>query len=322
MHGAKKAHSVHSHLRKNEIVQEEEPGNFDEYEELLAMPLENHDVQALRLDEPPEKYLELEAEGILPPWPGPGYVFRAVCAPAHRSDTDRSAYKTPMVFVLDDDSSNPLNCTDVYKRVGCLFCYNCPSTNGSISSCCHLAYAVILFSASYMLETCVNKGVRLVNIKNPFSFLHPDEVMSHCRSVSIPKNVQRTSVEKRPNDPLYDPAHFLYLVDEETEEGDVDQSAVIDISPDSADVLGQSTVPQALNPDTHAPDVPSQSPVLTAPNHEAPDSSSRASAMAQSTTSSVSFYGQGVANIERFIQTEVRKVPNWVIPLVNPWRGK
>ena len=179
IHGAKKAQSVHSHLRRTEIIMNEDPEDYEEYLELLGMPLENAKVQVLRLDEPTPKYQELQDDGIFKEWPGPGYVFRTTCAPAHRSDTDRTAYKTPTVFLLDSDIPNLLHCSDVYKKIASMYCYHCPSLNGSISSCCHLAFLIIYLSADYLLQKSVNRGVRMVNIKNPFSLHHTGVYILH-----------------------------------------------------------------------------------------------------------------------------------------------
>jgi hypothetical protein len=381
MHGAKKAHAVHSHLRRNEIVQEEEPDTFEEFEELLKMPLENPKIQVLRLDNPPQSYLELEEEEILCQWPGPGRLFRVVCAPAHRSDTDRAAYKTPTVFVLDSEDPNPLNCTDIFRRVGAMHCYNCPATNGGISSCCHLAFLIILLSAIYLLQETINKGVRLVNIKNPFDFLHPAEIMDYATSVHIPNNVARVSKEKRPNDIIYNLSQFLYHVEEDESFSNEIGSNAQDLSFQSqildphleaetplssqeecigvahGPITGASTpegpTPRSRAPTlrTHAPQTRSRAPPPTtrasrirapphiagAPSHEIVASQHRGvglqsrvvlpqpqavSEPARSTTSSASYYGLGLANVERFIARNTVNTPHLTIPPPNLQRGK
>ena len=61
---------VASHLRKYEVEQWYDPEDFEEYKDLCSRELEYLEVDVLRLEEPPARYQELEACGILPPWPG------------------------------------------------------------------------------------------------------------------------------------------------------------------------------------------------------------------------------------------------------------
>ena len=52
------------------------------FETQLHLHLQDPKVQVQRMEKASESYKELEAQGILPPWPGPGYLFRTVYAPA------------------------------------------------------------------------------------------------------------------------------------------------------------------------------------------------------------------------------------------------
>ena len=322
IHGTKKAQAVHSHLRRTEVILNEDPEDHAEYVELLNMPLENAKVEVLRLDEPTDKFKELQMEGIFKEWPGPGYVFRTTCAPAHRSDTNRSAFKTPTIFLLDSESPNLLNCTDVYKRIGAMYCVNCPSLNGTISSCCHLAFLLIWLSADYVLEKSENRGIRMVNIKNPFSFLHPDEIMNHSHSIPIPAVVQRTSIEKRPNCPLYRRSRFMYLT--ETVESDddsepqrnndyecVDQNLAIESAPTDSDAFEDRA------------GLTSEYPALPGTNNLNQNNDIQIEPEPSlSTTSTVSYFGQGrTADIEKFVEKRTRRHQELAIPEVVNFQG-
>lgn len=317
IHGARKGIAVASHLRKKEVVADEDPQTFDEYQELICQYLQEPQVEVLRLEKPTESYEELVQDGILPPWPGPGYIFRIVCAPAHRSDTDKSAYKTPMVYVLDEDITNPLNCSDVFKRIGATFCFNCPSTNGGISSCCHVAFIIMILGAYYALEISYNKAVKIVSIKNPYSFLHPSETMTSAQSVPIPKNVKRTSLEKRANDPLLFPDNFLYWdedeIDEYYQEGSVEEDAV----------ERQDSVDQEFNGEEGSIEVNEtsilQEECITGISfqEQSRELNVDVQSIASSRGTTASLYGGSVANVERYIDKVVRRNPDQAIPPIN-----
>ena len=320
IHGARKASSVHSHLRKNEIIQTEEPTDIEEYEELLSMRLEDPKITVLRLEQETEKFAELKAEGVFNEWPGPGFVFKMTCAPAHRSDKDKSAYKTPHIFLLDSADPNILNCSDTYKQVASVFCKNCPSTNGSISSCCHIAFLIMWLSCRYLLEKSVNRNVRIVNIKNPYDFLHPDEILRYANTIPIPDSVERTSVEKRPNDPLYGRSQFLYItgnesvdLDESQPDQDVVSAFVQNIDCDHQIDPITSTLTLDVNPQIQ--------PETTVPTIQAVDA--RSTTQSETTSISSSLYGQGmVADVDKYIQKQVRKNPQLFIPRVNNFDGE
>ena len=83
-------------------------------------------------------YKALEHQGILPKWPGSGYLFKYSVPPTNKSDKDKSAWKTPMFYILDSNVQNPLNCTNTFKRIAAFFCKNCPSANGLLGIDRHL----------------------------------------------------------------------------------------------------------------------------------------------------------------------------------------
>jgi hypothetical protein len=321
IHGARKGIAVSSHLRRKEVSNEEEPESFEEYQELLSLPIHDLQVQVQRLEKASDSYKELEAQGILPPWPGPGYLFRTVCAPAHRSDTDRNAYKTPMIYLLDEDTCNPLNCTDVFRRIAATFCYNCPSTNGGISSCCHIAFFVMVLSATYALDTSYNKAVKIVSIKNPHIFLHPPETMSSARAVQIPKNVKRTSSEKRENDPLFKPDNFLYL--DETEEYDEEDDMGIDgLEECRQEECGQEEDVQeedVQEEDVQEEDGEVEDGEVEDVGVQQEDEANNLEIHSTCSTISTapSLYGRGVGNVQKFVRKANQKDPQHALPEVN-----
>ena len=262
-----------------------------------------------------------------------------------------------MVYVLDEDITNPLNCSDAFKRIGATFCFNCPSKNGGISSCCHVAFAVMVLGVKYALEISYNKAVKIVSIKNPYSFLHPSETMSSAQSVPMPKNVKRTSLEKRANDPLFFPDNFLYLdedeIDEDFEE-DFEEDSVeenfLEI-PDSVDeqfnaeegsvevnetsfvreecITGVPIDEQSreLNVEVQSTGVPidEQSRELNVEvqstgvpiDEQSRELNVEVQSIASSRGTTASLYGRSVANVERYIDKVVRKNPDQAIPPIN-----
>ena len=71
---------------------------------------------------------------------GKGVLIKSICAPSNKSDKVKKNWKEPCIFLLDNEDKNPFGCTDLYKRVGALFCYGCPSMNGMIGCCSHLGW--------------------------------------------------------------------------------------------------------------------------------------------------------------------------------------
>lgn len=212
VHSLTKAISVGSHLRRAEVdrMDKEEIDDFEEYSQLLRQPIGNLDVKVLRLDNPPPAYVEKQAVGLLPPWPGSGFAIQVVCLPHYKSDTQAQNHRLPVIFVLDSDDTNPLGCSGVFKRVGAMHCFKCPSLNGGISACCHLAFALVSMSCPWFLEVSFNKPTRMITVKNAkfLSFLHPPEAVqtsSNRRVSDLFSCKDRKSVQKRPNCPFSNP---------------------------------------------------------------------------------------------------------------------
>ena len=134
--------AVASHLRRKE-VQEIDISSYAEYVKQLESTPENITLEYKYQNTQPAQYRNLVAQNILPPWPGPGILIRMKCAPSHRSDTNRSNWKTPTIFILRSDQKNPLNCTNTFKRFGSMTCYNCPSSQGNIGACCHIGKSFV-----------------------------------------------------------------------------------------------------------------------------------------------------------------------------------
>ena len=310
IHALRKSQGTASHMRSMEIDNEESPENMEELRELLEYRLEKPQLQVHRLDDEPDGYQGLVDEGILPIWPGTGYLFKIVCAPAMRSDTDKKAYKTPILYLLDSPEVNPLNCSDVFKRIGGIYCFNCPSTTGGIGSCCHMAFLVSVCSASYLLDRSVNRLTSLVNIKNRHSFQHPEENMNFAKSAPIPVDIPRLSKDKRSNDPLYDSSKFI-TDDEESNEDENSNANSNDID----DVHEGNVCGDQEDVAEHVDCVDENLPSQQIQTQEADVRSIASSAPS-------SYYGRGVANADRFIQRKVAANHHLRIPPVNLNRGK
>lgn len=177
-------------MRKVEVDNYDDVQNFEELKTLLADPPQEMKVKYRVLRQPPPEYTELENAGTLPAWPGSRTLFRISCLPSNKSDIDRRNWKIPTVFILNNSTSNPLNCSDVFKTVAAMHCFNCPSVNGGISVCCHLGFLFLLLSAPFVLMESVKRPVKPVNLKNARSFLHPDEVLQNIRTIELPMSQQ------------------------------------------------------------------------------------------------------------------------------------
>ena len=190
---------------------------IQELKHLLSQPPENIRVRFHRLYHPPPGYEEKEIAGILPAWPGTGTIIQLVCFPSNRSNNVRANWKWPTMFLLDSIEPNPLNCTDIFKRVGAIFCDNCPSVSGNLGGCCHLGFMLLQLSANWALES-TNRTVRLVNMKNP-AFLHPNEVMSDIINHSgFSTYSTRHSQNKRTNSSLLCPEEVYEADDVDNQE--------------------------------------------------------------------------------------------------------
>ena len=212
IHALQKGQGTGSNIRKRE-VNFSHPNDFEEYKEMIQVPPENIRVKFVRLNRPPADYLEKEREGILSAWPGAGTLVQMVCYPSNRSSNVRGNWKWPTIFVLDDPSANPLNCSNVFKSIGAFTCINCPSVNGNLGGCCHLGFTFMQLSAPWVLES-TNRAVKLVNMKNP-EFLHPAEVMSNTVShAGFSTFSVRQSTDKRVNSALLHPEEVFSDDDE------------------------------------------------------------------------------------------------------------
>ena len=167
-------------------------------------------LKVLELDEAPPAYLEQQKAGYLPPWPGKGFAVQISCLPFYKSDTQKSNLKNPVVFLLESSKPNLLNCSDNFKNVAAMHCYQCPSLNGGISACCHIGLLFIVISCPWLLSCSTNRPIRLVTIQNEkwVRFLHPDEAIQTKNNHRVHRMYslnERTSVLKRPNCPFSNP---------------------------------------------------------------------------------------------------------------------
>ena len=125
IHALKKGLKVAGNMRRQEVdkMEPDEIKTFEEYKDLLKRMNQDMKVYALELETAPKGYSEKENEGLLPPWPGKGVAFQIKCPPSNKSDTQPSNNRNPVIFLLENEEHNPLNCSDVFKRVGNMYCY-------------------------------------------------------------------------------------------------------------------------------------------------------------------------------------------------------
>ncbi len=125
VHALKKGLKVASNLRRKEVdrMDPDEIATFEEYKNLLTSANNDLTVAVLKIETAPESYIEKEKEGLLPAWPGKGYAVQIKCPPSNKSDSQPSNYRNPVIFILEKEEPNPLNCSDVFKRIGAIHCY-------------------------------------------------------------------------------------------------------------------------------------------------------------------------------------------------------
>ncbi len=125
VHALKKGLKVAGNMRRQEVdkMEPDEIKTFDEYKDLLTGMNEDMMLQVLELETAPKLYIERQNEGLLPPWPGKGYAFQMKCPPSNKSDTQASNNRNPVIFLLENEGVNPLNCSNVFKRVSNMHCY-------------------------------------------------------------------------------------------------------------------------------------------------------------------------------------------------------
>ena len=316
IHSLTKGEKVSSHLRKTEVDGYDDVRDFDDLEDLLSDPPLEIQVKYKRLVRPSAEYLNLEAAGILPPWPGPGTLFRVTCLPSNRSDTNPQNSKHPTIFILDDSTLNPLHCSDVFKSVGAMNCYNCPSLNGGISTCAHLGFELLLLSSPYALFS-VNRPVKLVNMKNRHGFLNPAEVLENIQTLGLPINpVPHQREDKRKTDILYNPEENI-VSESEDEQSDPPQSSSAQ-HPDQAGAQEEENNGQEINSEINNDN-------LADLNQDFPEGNEQPetrSGCGGSQYSGASLYGQSVANVENYLQRMTRRNPSRMIPPRTTVQGK
>ena len=305
IHSLVKGLKVSSHMRKAE-VDNYSVNDFDELKELLADLPQETIIEYKPLRYPPAGYRALETAGILPPWPGPGMLYRTACLPSNRSDIDRRNSKFPTVFILDSPNANPLNCSDVFRTVGAMQCKNCPSLNGGFSSCSHLGFLFLTLSAPFVM-TSVNRPVKLVNIKNKRRFLHPQEILDNLETLDISFNIASRGYDKRNTDALYNPD----IID-----SDQSDSHIASLSHGSIPLQAVSPSSTPPPPDEDVCQTPESEAGMQPPCHPSTDRPAACSLTRTqgSQSSASSYFGQTGTDIERFLQRMVRRNPSRAIP--------
>ena len=89
IHSLRKGEQVASHLRFLEVLGQE-PEDFSEFAEMMCSGVKCPDIRDL--PRPPRGYQALHNQGILPPWPGPGTVYKLNVPPSYKSNKDQSAW--------------------------------------------------------------------------------------------------------------------------------------------------------------------------------------------------------------------------------------
>ena len=319
VHALLKGKQVASHLRKCEVDRMLDIDSFDDLRDLLKVLPNTVKIKYKRLNYPPAKYEELYEEGILPPWPGAGTLYKITCAPSNKSDCVKKNWKEPTVFILDDCSANPLNFTDIFKTVGCFHCLNCPSVNGSLSGCCHIGFLFMLLSAPYLLENSTNKPVRIVNMKNKHSVLHPSEVMAGViSSFPLERTTDvRTSKNKRETNVFYKPDELLSFSNDERS--------------DSIRYRVELTEPQT-NPEEQSNSTSNQveftETLINLDEHlnlqrtSIPSTVDAGSNAGSTQPSQTSMYGFGQLDIEKYLRRVTKRNPHLFIPASKNCTGK
>ena len=225
---------------------------------------------------------------------------------------------------------NPLHCSDVFKRVGAAFCYDCPSMNGLISACRHLGFLYEALFAPYVFVESTNKPVRLVNIKNKFPFLHPEETLHLTKkTVDLPGKVKRISEEKRPNDlflhteKVIDDEEFRILYGFSSSHGT--ETEIRDEAP-VADAIAIENDSQELPFDTLNPSntcQPANDAEMTDTCQPVNDSEMIIS-QSQSEGPAINFgmYGSSSGDIDKFIKKKTKRRPGWIIPNPSQHSGR
>ena len=161
----------------------------------------------------------------------------------------------------------------------------------------------------------INSSVRLVTIKNRYSFLHPDEALEHTETgLEIPKKVPRNSKDKRINDILWFTSDFEFGVDDDLVDGNDeeqfqdgnDEEQLQDGNDDEQLQDGNEEEQLQINHneiqiETSDPDAE----INVSRGHmnvQIPQSSQ------QVRSPSTGFYGRSLANIKKFVQSKRRGI--------------
>ena len=341
IHALLKGQQVSSHLRRFEVDKLIDSGDLNDFKTLMMLPPEEITVKYKRLDEAPAPYQELAEDDVLQPWPGPGTLFQVTCAPSNKSDQVKRNWKAPTVFILDGSSINPLNFTDIFKTVGCFYCYNCPSINGSLAGCCHVGFLFMLLSAPYLLQDSTNKPVRVVNMKNKHGFLHPPEVMAAVKS-SLPFDStmnSRNSKNKRDSSILYNPSSRITFsnsgsdlserMNEQTQHSSMlGTDQILDSTTNRSEYSHELTTQDQVHPvlsilmqEQDNLNLHVNTPSLV--SNTVSDQTSKTTSHATSTQTSVtSMFGYGTADIDRYLKRITKRNPHLSIPSSKEILGK
>ena len=331
VHALRKGQQVFSHMRKSEM-DSYEIETFEEYTTLLKEPIEGMNVYYKKLNRPNKEYLELEAQGILPPWPGSGMLYRLNCLPSNKSDKVKKNWKLPTVFVLDNDSLNPLGFSNTFKSVGAIHCVNCPAASGGISGCCHIGFLFLVLSAPFALEYC-SKPVKWVSIKNKEVFMHPTEAVLNQKTVWNLSSMKRISVEKRPNDAFYVKQFEADLEIENVNEGDRTEADStgdhLQLNEDHDDIpVADNDLPSLANileddDVAHTARCSDPNPSNYIENDNLDRTPSVFSTVtSENTSTQSSLFGYGLANTESYLSKLVRRRPDLAVPESSHWKGK
>ncbi len=146
-----------------------------------------------------------------------------MCFPSNKSDSAKTNHKYPTFFVLDSDEPNFFGCSDIYKRVFSYYCYGCPSLNGTIGSCSHLAFLLLYLGAPAILlhMKTSNLIVPALNMRNKFTCLDPVEAIEYTKKgVHFHFNVDKTTRDHRSNCLFYFPqkARIKFALEKKADE--------------------------------------------------------------------------------------------------------
>ena len=253
-----------------------------------------------------------------------------MCYPSNKSDSAKTNHKYPTFFVLDSEEPNFFGCSDIYKRVFSYYCYGCPSLNGTIGSCSHLAFLLLYLGAPAILlhMKTSNLIVPALNMRNKFTFLDPVEALEYTKKgVHFHFNADRTSREGRPNCLFYFPqkARIKHALEKKADEerGEESPHSVPDVempevdkSVDSVPDVEIAEVDESLDsvPDVEMPEI-DESPE-SVPDVEISGVCDRPYTIDVEISSckKTLFYGRSSSNIENLVAKKSKKNKSLFIP--------